>query len=89
MAAMMTRMMGHRAEAKPSSAEVAQSTGGIFHIDRARTTATASAPRQALWPGSFSTVRAKMIHKMGSMARQDCRKDMMGASSQNRSHRAH
>ena len=69
----MTRMMGHRAAAKPSSAEVAQSTAGIFQMVRARTAAMARAARQALWPGIFSTASAMMSHTMGSRVRTDCR----------------
>ena len=66
MAAMMTRMMGHRAEAKPSSAEVPQSTAGIFHRNRDSTMVMIRAPTQALWPAIFNPVSATISQMMGS-----------------------
>lgn len=69
MAAMMTRMMGHSAEANPSSAEVPQSTTGIFQMNRDSTMVMISAPTQALCPAILSPVSATMSQMMGKSAK--------------------
>ena len=66
---MMTRMMGHSAEAKPSRAEVAQSMTGIFQMNRDSTMVMINAPTQALCPAIFSPVRATISQMMGSSDR--------------------
>ena len=71
MAATMTRMMGHRAAANPSSTEVAQSAAGICQRVRESTAATSRALKQAQCPGSLSTARAMMSQMMGTRAMMD------------------
>ena len=66
MAAMMTKMMGHSAEAKPSRAEVAQSTTGIFQRKRASTMVMSRAPKHALWPAIFRPVSATISQIIGN-----------------------
>ena len=65
-AAMMTRIMGHRAEAKPSRAEVAQSMTGILQRNSASTMVMSRAPKHALWPAIFSPVSATISQMIGS-----------------------
>ena len=71
MAAMITRMMGHRAAANPSSAEVRQSSAGMCHSARASTAARIRALKQAMCPGSFRAARAMMSQMMGTRAMTD------------------
>ena len=71
MAATITSMMGHKAAANPSSAEVAQSVAGICQRVRESTAATSRALKQAQCPGSLSTAKAMMSQMMGTRATTD------------------